>query len=135
MLRLDRTAYLEMVAHALRGLPNEACGLMLGPWEQDRCEVFAPTENAADSSRIYTIDGKDFLRIDREAEANGLAIIGVMHSHTHTEPYPSATDVAQAPDPEWHYVIVSLKASSPMLRSYRIVDGSISEELVLVEDD
>jgi proteasome lid subunit RPN8/RPN11 len=58
-----------------------------------------------------------------------------MHSHTHTEPYPSATDVAQAPDPEWHYVIVSLKASSPMLRSYRIVDGSISEELVLVEDD
>ena len=37
-----------------------------------------------------------------------LDIVGVYHSHTHTEPYPSPTDVAQAPDPEWHYAIVSL---------------------------
>ena len=53
-----------------------------------------------------------------------------MHSHTHTEAYPSPTDVAQAPDPSWHYVIVSLKRESPVLRSYRIVDEQVAEEPV-----
>ena len=48
----------------------------------------------------------------------------MFHSHTHSEPYPSPTDVAQAPDPAWHYVIVSLKREAPETRSYRIVDGS-----------
>ncbi len=56
----------------------------------------------------------------------------MVHSHTHTEPYPSPTDVAQAPDPAWHYVIVSLRAEAPVLRSYRIVDGTIAEEPVSV---
>ena len=55
---------------------------------------------------------------------------GVVHSHTHSEPYPSPTDVAQAPDPTWHYVIVSLKRDAPEVRSYRIVDGTITEEPV-----
>ena len=58
---------------------------------------------------MYTIDPKDHLRAERDAEDRGLEIIGVVHSHTHTEAYPSPTDVAQAPDPGWHYVIVSLK--------------------------
>ena len=59
---------------------------------------------------MYTIDPKDHLRADRDAEGRGLEINGVMHSHTHTDAYPSPTDVAQAPDPAWHYVIVSLRA-------------------------
>ena len=73
---------------------------------------------------------KDHLRADRDAEAKGLEIIGVMHSHTHTDAYPSPTDVAQAPDPAWHYVIVSLRQEAPVLRSYRIVDEAITEEQV-----
>ena len=80
--------------------------------------------------KVYTVDPKDHLRADRDAERRGLEIIGVMHSHTHTEAYPSPTDVAQAPDPAWHYVIVSLKREAPVLRSYRIVDGEIAEEPV-----
>jgi hypothetical protein len=41
--------------------------------------------------------------------------------------------VAQAPDPAWHYAIVSLREAEPMLRSYRIIEGSITEEPVVVE--
>ena len=63
----------------------------------------------AASARVYTVDPKDHLRADRDAEARGLEIIGVFHSHTHTDAYPSPTDVAQAPDPGWHYVLVSLR--------------------------
>ena len=59
-------------------------------------------------------------------------MLGVFHSHTHTEPYPSPTDVEQAPDPEWHYVIVSLKREAPETRSYRLVGGDIAEEPVAV---
>jgi len=72
------------------------------------------------------------LRADREADDAGLAIIGVFHSHTHSEPYPSPTDVEQAPDPEWHYVIVSLKRDAPETRSYRIVENRIAEERIAV---
>jgi proteasome lid subunit RPN8/RPN11 len=87
----------------------------------------------AASARTYTVDPQDHLRADRDAESRGLEIVGVFHSHTHTDPYPSATDVAQAPDPSWHYVLVSLRDDSPTLRSYRIVDGKIDEEPVVLE--
>lgn len=130
MLQLTHQTWAEMVGHAYDGLPDEACGLVAGPPGTDRVTVFYPCRNAAASSRIYSIDGKDVMRVDRDAEANGLEILGVMHSHTHTEAYPSPTDVAQAPDPAWHYVIVSLRAEAPTLRSYRIVDGTIAEESV-----
>ena len=81
---------------------------------------------------MYTVDPLEHLRAERAAEDEGLEVIGVVHSHTHSEPYPSPTDVAQAPDPAWHYVIVSLKREAPETRSYRIVDGTITEEPVAV---
>jgi len=121
-----------MVGLAYDGLPDEACGLLAGPPGSSRVTRFYPCRNAAESAKVYTIDPKDHLRADRDAEDRGLEIIGVMHSHTHTDTYPSPTDVAQAPDPGWHYVIVSLRAEEPTLRSYRIVDGTIDEEVVSV---
>jgi [CysO sulfur-carrier protein]-S-L-cysteine hydrolase len=133
VLRLDHQSYLEMIGHAYDGLPDEACGLLGGHPVTAKVDVFYATTNTAVSSRVYTVDARQALRADRDAEDRGLEIIGVMHSHTHTEAYPSPTDVAQAPDPTWHYVIVSLKQEAPVLRSYRIVDGEIAEEPVVVE--
>lgn len=132
VLHLTRRTWAEMIGHAYDGLPDEACGLLAGPPGIGCCEVFYPCRNAAASSKVYTIDPRDHLRADRDADERGLEIIGVMHSHTHTEAYPSPTDVAQAPDPGWHYVIVSLRAEEPTLRSFRIVDGEIAEEPVAV---
>lgn len=123
-----------MIGHAYDGLPDEACGLLAGPPGTSRCTAFYPCRNAAESSRVYTVDPKDHLQADRDAESRGLEVIGVMHSHTHTDAYPSPTDVAQAPDPGWHYVIVSLRDEAPMLRSYRIVDGMIADEVVALAD-
>ena len=132
---LTPEAHAAMVAHALDGLPDEACGLMVGRLDTGvgaLVDTFEPCANVAASSRIYSISPKDFLRIERAADDAGADIVGVMHSHTHTEPYPSVTDVNQAPDPAWHYVIVSLRDEAPMLRSYRIVDGGIAEEPVVI---
>ncbi len=134
MLRLGARVHLEMVAHCLDGLPDEACGLLGGNPETAKATVCYRTANAARSARIYTVDPLDHLRADRDAESRGLEIIGVFHSHTHTGAYPSPTDVEQAPDPSWHYVLVSLAADAPVVRSYRIVDGKIDEEPVVLEN-
>lgn len=133
MLRLAPLVYKQMIGHCYDGLPDEACGLLAGDPAVGKAVVGYLTANADASSRTYTVDPKDMLRADRDAEARGLSILGVFHSHTHTEAYPSPTDVAQAPDPEWHYVIVSLRQDAPVVRSYRIVDGNISEEPVVLE--
>lgn len=130
MLRLTGSTYAQMIAHAYDGLPEEACGLFAGDPATATVVEFYPCRNAAESSRVYTIDPGDHLRADRDAEGRGLEIIGVMHSHTHTDPYPSPTDVEQAPDPGWHYVIVSLRDEAPILRSYAIRGGEITEEPV-----
>lgn len=132
MLHLSVTAFHEMIGHAFDCLPEEACGLIAGDPVAATADVFYPTRNAAASSRVYTVDPKDHLRADRDAEDHGREVIGVVHSHTHTEPYPSPTDVGQAPDPGWHYVIVSLKRPEPSVRSFRIVDGKIAEEPVVL---
>jgi proteasome lid subunit RPN8/RPN11 len=123
-----------MVGHCYDGLPLEACGLVGGDPASGYATVCYPAVNAAASARVYTVEPRDHLRADRDAESRGLEIIGVFHSHTHTDAYPSPTDVAQAPDPGWHYVIVSLRDHlGPVVRSYRIVDGKIEEESVVLE--
>jgi len=133
MLVVSRQAFDELVALAYDRYPEEACGLIAGPPGDDTAVAFHPCRNVAASARVYTIDPKDHLHAERAADDRDWEIIGVVHSHTHTEPYPSPTDVAQAPDPAWHYVIVGLKRDVPEVRSYRIVDGEIAEETLRVD--
>ena len=133
MLRLAAAVRRQMVDHCLAGLPEEACGLLGGRPDPAEAGICYPARNAAESARLYTVDPKDVLRADRDAESRGLELAGVFHSHTHTEAYPSPTDVEQAPDPNWHYVLVSLRDLVPVVRSYRIVDGNITEEPVVLD--
>lgn len=129
-LRIAASVLEQIGEHAISCYPEEACGLLVGTSATNTVLEFHPCTNIARSARVYTLDPGQHLRIDRDAEDRGLEIIGVMHSHTHTEAYPSATDVAEAPDPAWHYMIVTLKRGEPELRSFRIVGGQISEEVV-----
>mgnify|MGYP005609800105 FL=1 len=124
-LSFPAQAYAEMIGNAYDGYPLEACGLLVG--RGTRVHRFVACTNEAASARVYTIPGKELLRAEMAAEGDGLEIIGVFHSHTHSEPYPSPTDVAQAPDPGWFYVIVSLKREAPEPRCYRIDDEAVSE--------
>ena len=129
-LTLRRAHLAEMVAHCLQSLPLEGCGLLVGDMSTGQVVRVIPTKNVAMSAKLYSVDPLAHLRADRAAEEEGLAIIGVFHSHTHTDPYPSPTDVVQAPDPSWHYVLVSLRGELPSTRSYRIVSGTVQEESI-----
>ena len=94
-----------------------------------------PCVNADASARTYTVAPKDMLGAMRAAEATGTEIVGVWHSHTHTDPYPSPTDVRTAVDPSWIYVIVSLKHGAPQLRAYNIANETIIELPVSITRD
>ena len=130
VLTIAPALQLEVIAHCLACIPEEACGLLIGNSETGVVDHVTKTENLAHSAMVYTVDPKAYLVADREASKAGLDVIGVYHSHTHTEAYPSPTDVGQAPDPGWHYVLVSLRDTVPVLRSYRIANGVIAEEPV-----
>ena len=126
-LSIPRTAIDAMGDHALACYPEEMCGLLIGRPGSDEVVRFVPCTNIAHSAVVYTIDPKEHLRAELDAEKDGLEVIGCAHSHTHTEAYPSPTDVTQAPDPSWHYVIVSLKNETPQPRTFRIEGETITE--------
>lgn len=117
-----------MVAAAYDELPLEACGL-LGGTPDGTVSSFVRCANADRSSRTYAIDGRQLLAAERRFEADGLEVVGVVHSHTHTPPYPSPTDVERAALlGAWRFVIVSLAAPEPETRCYRIEGGAVTEE-------
>lgn len=131
-LVLSLEQYRAIVSHCFDGLPDEACGLLAGPVDGDgqptgEVEGVYPCTNADASARTYTVDSRDLLRAMRDAEGRGQELVGVWHSHTHTYAYPSDTDVRQAFEPSWLYVLVSLKHAEPSMRAYRIKDGQITE--------
>jgi proteasome lid subunit RPN8/RPN11 len=131
MIRLTDDQYRIVVGHCYDRLPEEACGLLAGPMigglPTGVISAVYPCRNADASARTYTVDGRDYLRATRDAESRGDEIVGVWHSHTHTDAYPSSTDVRQAVDPAWLYVLVSLRDGAPVLRSYRIQGEAVDE--------
>jgi len=127
-----------MIDHALveKEKPAEACGLLAGELGEFDVKAVYPCANAAPPEKqdvIYELDPGDHLRADREAQANGWEIIGVYHSHTHTEALPSPTDIAQAPDASWHYIVVSVRHPTAVVRSFTIADGNVAEEPLVLE--
>ncbi len=135
MLTIRQDLVDAMVAHARADYPDEACGVIAGPEGSDRPERFAPMVNAARSPTFYEFDSMDLLRLYREMDDNDEVPVVVYHSHTATEAYPSRTDISYASEPDAHYVLVSTRETGTEdgpyeLRSYRIVDGLVTEEPV-----
>jgi proteasome lid subunit RPN8/RPN11 len=133
VLEIDEAIRDAIVAHARADHPDEACGVVAGPIGSDRAVRFIPMANAARSTTFYEFDSMDLLKLYREMDDRDEVPVVVYHSHTATEAYPSRTDVSYASEPDAHYVLVSTREpDSYEFRSYRIVDGEITEEPVKV---
>jgi len=133
VLTIDRATHDAIVAHARRDHPDEACGVVAGPEGSDRPARFVPMLNAARSPTFYEFDSADLLQLYKELDANDEEPVVVYHSHTATEAYPSRTDISYASEPNAHYVLVSTRETdSTEFRSFRIVDGVVTEEPVEV---
>jgi proteasome lid subunit RPN8/RPN11 len=133
VLSIDRATRDAIVAHARRDHPDEACGIVAGPAGSDQPVRFVPMLNAARSPTFYEFDSYDLLQLYKELDANDEEPVVIYHSHTATEAYPSRTDVSYASEPNAHYVLVSTRAPDQTeFRSFRIVDGQVTEEPVEV---
>jgi [CysO sulfur-carrier protein]-S-L-cysteine hydrolase len=135
VLRIDRAIHDEIVAHARRDHPDEACGVVAGAAGSDTPTRHIPMLNAARSPTFYEFDSADLLALYKEMSANDEEPVVVYHSHTATEAYPSRTDISYASEPNAHYVLVSTRVDDGTeFRSFRILDGEVTEEPVEVVD-
>lgn len=139
MLTIDRATHDAIIAHARRDHPDEACGVVAGPIGSDVPARFIPMLNAAMSPTFYEFDSGDLLKLYREMDDRDEEPVVVYHSHTSTEAYPSRTDISLAGEPGAHYVLVSTRDGADQggpveFRSYRIIDGEVTEEEVRVVD-
>jgi [CysO sulfur-carrier protein]-S-L-cysteine hydrolase len=133
VLVIRRDLVEAIVTHARRDHPDEACGVIAGPEGSDRPERLVEMANAERSPTFYRFDSGEQLRVWRAMDAADEEPVVIYHSHTATEAYPSRTDISYASEPQAHYVLVSTRdPETHELRSYRIVDGVVSEEPVEV---
>jgi [CysO sulfur-carrier protein]-S-L-cysteine hydrolase len=133
VLRIRRDLVDAMVDHARRDHPDEACGVLAGPVGSERPERFIAMINAERSPNFYRFDSMEDIRLERDLDARGEERVVIYHSHTATEAYPSRTDVNIAGYPEAHYVLISTRDPDVHeLRSFRIIDGEVTEEPVEV---
>jgi proteasome lid subunit RPN8/RPN11 len=132
VIELDRSHLDEIVAHCQGEYPNEACGLVVG--KEGIALRVIPMRNADASPATYRFDPDEQYRVFEEMDDEGLGVFGIFHSHTHSEAYPSPTDCRQAFYPEANYLILSLQdRAAPQLRGFRILDGEVTEEDVMIE--
>ena len=137
MLEISRDFVDAILEQSRSEYPDECCGVILGPVGSGKALRLKPMINAAHSPTFYEFDSKDLLALYREIDDNDEEIVVIYHSHTETEARPSRTDIAYASEPNAHYVLVSTReeiAPATEFRSFRIVDGSVSEEEVSITD-
>ena len=130
----------RIVAHAKRDHPDEACGIIAGPEGSDRAERVVEMVNAAGSPTFYEFDSGELLALYKEMWSADEEPVVIYHSHTATEAYPSRTDIGLASEPGAHYVLISTRehgnSQGPVeFRSYRIVDGEVTEEQVTFTEE
>ncbi len=129
-LRLPSAQYEELIAYCQRRYPKEACGYLAG--DRERVTQVYPMTNVEDSPIGYAMDPKEQLQTEKQMRRRSQRLLGIYHSHTATDAYPSSVDVRLAISPEVSYVLVSLKdRQRPVLKSYRIDGRTVSEEAVV----
>ena len=127
MLSLPQVLYDEVLAHCQRGYPKEACGILAG--QDGMVAQVYPMTNVEDSPIGYAMDPKEQLQAEKQMRQRDQRMIGIYHSHTASEAYPSSVDVSLAISPELSYVLISLQdRAKPNLRSYRIDGSTVSSE-------
>lgn len=130
MIQFKKEDIEVLIEHSKEEAPFEACGILAG--KEGKVAKVYRMQNSDRSPATFFMEPKEQLKVMKEIRNLGLEMLGIYHSHVATEAYPSAHDVELAFYPEASYVIISLKdKDNPNIRSFKIVDGKITEEKVL----
>ena len=134
---IPKTILASMISHALESDPEECCGVLIGA--DDKAEEMRRIRNAhPEPVRRYEMPPMELMRAESDAEAKGRKIVAIYHSHTHTQAYPSQTDVNNAVQSWWtepYYVLVSLvEKTRPIVRAFRISEDATVTEVTIATD-
>jgi len=130
MVAIERRYVEQMIAQAKEEAPYEACGVIAG--KEGRAVKLYRAANAEHSTTTYRLEPEEQYKIFVEMEEKGWELWGIYHSHPAFPPYPSARDIEQAYFPEALYIIVSLAQEKPEIKAFRIVEGEVREEEVVI---
>ncbi len=132
MLYLEKKYIDEIVSHALSEAPHECCGILAG--KNEKAVKLFRTTNSERSPVRYSVEPRELINIYQEIDSNGWKLLGIYHSHPHSEAYPSAVDIKYAYFPQSFYIIISLNfPSQPVVRVFTIVEGkTVEQELRII---
>ena len=130
MTTLPQAFAQEMIAQAKEEAPYEACGVIAG--KEGRAVKLYRTANAERSETTYRLEPEEQYKIFMEMEKKGWELWAIYHSHRTFPPYPSPRDIEQAYFPEALYIIISLAQEEPEIRAFRIVEGEVREEELVI---
>lgn len=131
MLTITRADYERILKHCQDEYPNEACGILAG--HNGTVKKIYSMANAEPSPAFYVMEPQEQFRVMKEMRQTGLELVGIYHSHTGSQAYPSATDVDLAYYPEAVYLIVTLlDRKLPVSRGFSIIKGKITEVRVAI---
>ena len=132
MISIKKDVFDQIIAHAKKDLPNEACGYLAG--NDGVVTLSYQLTNVDHSPEHFSFDPSEQFRAVKDARNKGLQILANYHSHPETPSRPSQEDIRLAYDPEIGYVIISLAATEPVVKSFRIINGSAIHEDLIITD-
>ena len=130
MIRIPKMIFQKMVEHAKKERPLECCGILSG--KEGTVQKIFELKNAEESPVKYSMAPQDQLKVFEEMERELMEMIAVYHSHPHTIPFPSETDVKLAFYPDVSSVIISLKEENPVVKAFQIGKEAIYLEEIEV---
>lgn len=130
MIKIPKSIYHTIIEHARREAPLECCGILGG--REGAVERAFDLSNTEKSPVRYSMSPQEQVRVFDEMDRESLDMVAIYHSHTHTIPFPSETDVKLAFYPEVASVIISLKEETPVVKAFRIKEDAIYPEEIEV---
>ena len=127
MIRLKKSDFDAIAAHARGSLPNEACGLIAGIADNEvkTVEKVYLLSNMDNSPEHFSIDPREQLAAVKDMRANGFIPLGNFHSHPSTPARPSEEDIKLSYDPMASYLILSLAEETPVLKAFGVTGGEV----------
>lgn len=132
-VHIARGALIAIAEHARRDAPNECCGLLVadGTAIVDAVEV----RNEAASPTRYRVAPAEHFALIKRLRGTTRRIVGAYHSHPRSPAIPSTTDVAEAWETGFLYLIVSLEDEArPDVRAYQLEDGNFVPVTLVATD-
>jgi len=130
MIKIPKNVYDDIIAHALKETPIEACGYLAGLNGEVKYAI--AMKNIDNSPEHFSFDPQEQFDAFKKTQKEGLRLIAAYHSHPETPARPSEEDIKLAYDPNISYLIVSLAGELPDVKSFKIKDKTVTKEEIEV---